>query len=412
MRLGALVLTVSLVTAACTEPSAPSPASDVVFFDSDHGITVADNHGEVKSGDATVASPDWSRLYAVRGDKLITFDPKTNQELAGTGLPRRLTARVASPAGTLVALTADSSAHHDPTHRPAGRERSTIVVADPSGARPAREFDLPGNFEPEAFSADDAYLFVLEYLPANAPERYRVRRVELATGQVQPLLLRDKQLIPPGAEEEMRGEGRQAVLSPDRTRLYTLYLHQGDHQHTRDLLPGRRGADGQAVHAFVHVLSLSEGWAYCLDLPDPFGLHPAGAHALTISPDGKRLYIGEMTTKQIAIADTESLTVTKVAKIPDDLLSGDGTAMLTSPDGSTLYLTSSNVLRRLDSATLRVDGAWPLPAAVRGLAVSPDGRQVLLGQTNSIARVDTSTGQVLDTFAAPGLLTLRNSTKR
>jgi DNA-binding beta-propeller fold protein YncE len=412
MRLGAVVLAVSLVAVACTEPPSPLVASDVVFFDSDHGITVADSRGEVKSTDGTVASPDWSRLYAVRGDKLVTFDPATNLELASTGLSRQLTARVASAAGTLVALTADDSAHHDATHRPAGRQRTTIVVADPSGARPAREFDLAGNFEPEAFSADDAYLFVLEYLPANAPERYRVRRVELATGEVQPLLLRDKQVIPAGAEEEMRGEGRQAVLSPDRTRLYTLYLHQGDHQHTRDLLPGRRGADGRAVHAFVHVLSLNEGWAYCLDLPDPFGLHSAGAHALTISPDGKRLYIGEMTSKQIAIADTESLTVTKVTTMHDDQPGGDGTTMSTSPDGGTLYLGSSNVLRRLDSATLRVDGAWAVPTAVRGLAVSPDGRQVLLGQADSIARADTSTGQILDTFAAAGLLTLRSSTKR
>ncbi|MFI6094881.1 YncE family protein [Lentzea sp. NPDC051213] len=381
-----------------------------MFFDSEHGITVADSRGEVKSTDATVASPDWSRLYAVRGNKLVTFDPATNLELASTNLSRQLNAQVASTAGTLVALTADS-AQHDATN-PAGRERTTIVVADPSGARPARDFDLAGNFEPEAFSADDAFLFVLEYLPANAPERYRVRRVELATGQVQPLLLRDKQLIPPGAEEEMRGEGRQAVLSPDRTRLYTLYLHQGDHQHTRDLLPGRRGADGRAVHAFVHVLSLNEGWAYCLDLPEPFGLHSAGAHALTISPDGKRLYIAEMTTKQIAIADTESLAVTKVTTMEDDQPAGEGTAMSTSPDGGALYLGSSNVLRRLDSATLRVDGAWAMPAAVRGLAVSPDGRQVLLGQAGSIARVDASTGRILDTFAAAGLLTLRSSTKR
>ena len=103
---------------------------------------------------------------------------------------------------------------------------------------------------------------------------------------MQPLLLRDKTLVPPGAEEEMRGEGRQAVLSPDRTRLYTLYLHQADHQHTRDLLPGRHAPDGTTVHAFVHVLSLTEGWAYCLDLPAPFGEPAAGTHALTVSPDG------------------------------------------------------------------------------------------------------------------------------
>lgn len=406
MRLGVLVLAVVLVTAACAEPPAASVASDVVFFESDHGITVADDRGAVMSTDATVASPDWSRLYAVRGDKLVTFDPATNRELASTGLPGKLTARVASTAGRLVALTADGA-----TSRPVGRDRTTIVVADPSGAHPARELHLAGNFEPEAFSADDAYLFVLEYLPANAPERYRVRRVELATGEVQPLLLRDKRVIPAGAEEEMRGEGRQAVLSPDRSRLYTLYLHQGDHRHTRDLLPGRLGADGRAVHAFVHVLSLTEGWAYCLDLPDPFGAHPAGAHALTISPDGGRLYVGELTTKRIAVADTESLTVTEVATLHDDQPGGDGAAMSTSPDGTTLYLGSSNVLRRLDSATLRVNGTWSAPAAVRGLAVSPDGRQIFLGQADRIARVDTSTGQILNTFAAAGLLTLRNSTK-
>jgi hypothetical protein len=373
----------------------------VVFFSAGRGITAADNRGAVKSTDATVANSDWSRLYAVRGEKLVTFDPATNRELAGAKVPGRLTARVVSTAGTLVALTADS---------PPSRTQTKIVVTDPDGVRPARELDLPGNFEPEAFSADDAYLFVLEYLPAEAPERYRVRRVELATGQVQPLLLRDKTLIPPGAEEEMRGEGRQAVLSPDRNRLYTLYLHQGDHQHTRDLLPGRRGANGQAVHAFVHVLSLAEGWAYCLDLPDPFGLHPAGAHALTISPDGKRLYVGELTTKQIAVADTETLTVTKVAPVQDDQPGGSGATMSTSPDGAKLYIGASNVLRRLDSATLRVDGAWPAPATVRGLAVSNDGRHVFLGQSGKVIRLDTATGGIVDTFPATGLVTLHNNT--
>lgn len=401
MRLGVLVLTAAALV-ACSAPSAPPAASDadvVVFFNAGNGITAADNRGAVKSTDATVANHDWSRLYAVRGDNLVTFDPATNQELASANVPGRLTARVVSTAGTLVALTTPDSQ----------REQTKVVVTDPNGARSARELDLPGNFEPEAFSVDDAYLFVLEYLPANAPERYRVRRVELAAGQVQPLLLRDKTLIPPGAEEEMRGEGRQAVLSPDRNRLYTLYLHQGDHQHTRDLLPGRRGANGQTVHAFVHVLSLNEGWAYCLDLPEPFGLHAARAHALTISPDGKRLYVGELTTKQIAVADTETLTVTKVASVQDDQPGGNGAAMATSPDGATLYIGASNVLRRLDSATLRVDGAWPTPAAVRGLAVSSDGRHAFLGQEDKVVRVDASTGGLLDSFPATGLVTLHNN---
>jgi hypothetical protein len=400
MKLGALVLAVVLVTVGCGAPEAP--ASDVMFFESEHGITVADNRGTVRSTDATVASPDWSRLYAVRDGNLITFDPAGDRELARAAVSGTLTARVASASGAKVALTA--------ADQPVGREKTTVVVADPSGRQPANELTLAGNFEPEAFSADDAYLFVLEYLPAHAPTSYRVRRVVLATGEVQPLLLRDKSIVPAGAEEEMRGEGRQAVLSPDRSRLYTLYLHQSDHQHTRDLLPGRRGADGRAVHAFVHVLSLTEGWAYCLDLPDPFGIQPAGTHALTIAPDGKTLYVAEMATKQVVVADTESLAISRVVTLQDDQAGGEGAAMSTSPDGTALYIGSTNVVRRLDTATLHNGRTWPQSAAVRGLAISPDGRQVFVGQADRIVRVDTTTGQVLDTFAAAGLRALRGTT--
>jgi DNA-binding beta-propeller fold protein YncE len=400
MRPAVLVLT-SLFTAACTTqaPSAPPPPppTGTVFFASADAITAVDGRGAVRSADATVANPDWSRLYAVRGGELVTVTAATNREAAAAPVPPGLTARVVSTAGTLVALTASGG----DTYRPAPRTRTRIVVADPAGERPVRELDLAGNFEPEAFSADDTSLFVLEYLPAHAPERYRVRRVELATGTVLPLNLRDKTLVPPGAEEEMRGEGRQAVLAPDRSRLYTLYLHQADHRHTRDLLGG--GHDGPQVHAFVHVLSLTEGWAYCLDLPAPFGEHPADTHALTVSPDGRTLYVGELTTKRIAVADTGSLTVTRVAEPADDAPAGPGATLSASPDGRSLYVGSADVVRHLDAATLRVRDVWPVPDPVRGLAVEPDGRHVLVGQSGAIARVDTTTGAVVGTIPAAGL---------
>jgi DNA-binding beta-propeller fold protein YncE len=409
MRPVALALIVLLAVAACTtQRAAPAPSAGLVFFASGTGITVADDGGGVISTDATVASSDWRRLYAVRGSELVTLDPATNRELAATAVPAGRTARVVSTSGGLVALTEPGAGGE----RPTPRERTRIVVADPTGAAPARELDLAGNVEPEAFSADDAYLFVLEYLPATAPERYRVRRVVLATGQVQPLLLRDKTLVPAGAEEEMRGEGRQAVLSPDRSRLYTLYLHQGDHQHTRDLLPGAHATGGPQVHAFVHVLSLTEGWAYCLDLPTPFGEHPADTHALTVSPDGTRLYVGELTTKQVAVADTTNLTVTRVAGLTDDRPGGHGATMTVSPDGATLYIGSANVLRRVDAGTLQVRDTWPTPGPIRGVAVHPGGDQLLLGQPDRIARVDSDTGRVLDTVTATGLRTLYASRDR
>jgi DNA-binding beta-propeller fold protein YncE len=404
MRPGFLVLAAVLVAAGCSaQAPPPEPPRGFVFYEAEHGIAVADGRGTVLSAGATVASADWSTLYAVRGSELVALDPGTNRTLATSPVPSGFRATVVSVNGNLVALTESSRTKAD---RPVGKLTTRIVVADPAGKRPARELTLDGNFEPEAFSAGEDFLYVLEYLPANAPERYRVRRVELASGAVQPLLLRDKRVVPAGAEEEMRGEGRQAVLAPDHTRLYTLYLHQGDHQHTRDLLAGRHAPDGRPVHAFVHVLSLTEGWAYCLDLPDPFGLHPAGTHALTISPDGRALYVTETETGQIAVADTESLAITRVAPVPGGPSAAGDAFLSFAPAGDALYLSAGNLVRRLDSTTLRVDATWPQPAPVRGLAVSPDGRQVLIGQRDHIVRIDAGSGQAAGTVAAAGLARL------
>ncbi|MFI7672054.1 hypothetical protein [Actinophytocola sp. NPDC049390] len=408
MRMRALLAGVLLVAACGPDPTPRSaPPADLVFYRSAQGIVVADGRGEVLSAGATVAAPDWARLYAVRGGDLVTIEPATGREVASTAVREGLSARVVSADGGLVALTESGG----DTYEPIPRTRTRITVADPSGAAPARDFDLVGNFEPEAFSGDRTHLYVLEYLPATAPARYRVRRVELATGTVVPLLLRDKSVVPAGAEEEMRGEGRQAVLSPDRGRLYTLYLHQGDHEHTRDLLPGPTSG-GSQVHAFVHVLSLTEGWAYCLDLPSPFGEHPAGTHALTVSPDGTRLYVGELTTKRVAVADTAELTITRVATLPDDQVGGVGATMSMSPDGDTLYVGSARNVLALDAKALTVRDLWPTPEPVQGLAVRPDGRQVLVGQRDHIARLDPGTGKILDTVVAPDLRTLYTTIAR
>jgi YVTN family beta-propeller protein len=400
-----------LTASACSAPSKPpvsAKATEMVFFRTDQGIVVSDGKGKVQSSDAALASPDWSRLYAVRGTDLVAFEPATNRELSRAALPGRLIPRAVSYSGTHVALTQGAFVRPDP---PVGRKQTTIVVTNPNGSKPPIELKLKGNFEPEAFSVDDTHLFVQEYLPAEAPDRYRVRRVELATEKVMPLNLRDKSLVPPGAEEEMRGEGRQSVLSPDRTRLYTLYLHQGDHKHTRDLLPARKSSGGPDVHAFVHVLSLTDGWAYCLDLPAPYGTNPADTYALTIAPDGKTLYVGDMTAKKVVVADTENLKVTKVVSLGNEYATGQGTSMSISPDGKSLYIGTSKVVLDLNAAAMRVDRAWSQPAQVHGLALDPAGRQLFVGQPGGITRVDASTGDPLGTFTTTGLETLLHSTR-
>jgi hypothetical protein len=264
-----------------------------------------------------------------------------------------------------------------------------------------RRLDLTGNYEPDAIRTDGAGLFVLDWLPAKAPDRYRVRVVDLATGAPGPLYTRDKVPVPAGAEEEMRGEGRQAVFAPGAQTLYTLYTHQPDHVHTRDLLAGRRDAD---VHAFVHTLDLQIGWAYCLDLPAPFGDGPAAGHTIAISPDGLRLFVADRTSGRLAVASTKDLTVSKVITIP----SGTGTASsAVSPDGRALYVGGDSRVDVVDLAALAVGASWDVRYDVRGLALSRDGQRVLLGYPGGVAWRHAGSGAELGRLAVPGLTAVR-----
>ena len=192
-------------------------------------------------------------------------------------------------------------------------DNEDFVVAGAVGER--TRFTLPGCLEPEGFTPQGDALYVLDYLPPRQPDRYRVRLLDLATGIVGPLFTRDKSLIPAGAEEEMRGEGRQAVYASTRTTLFTLYTHQPEHEHTRDLQAGGARDDAPQVHAFVHSLSLEMRFAYCIDLPAPFGEGSAEGHAIALSPVSGDPYVVDATNGTIARLDGMNLTVDKVAKV-------------------------------------------------------------------------------------------------
>ena len=58
------------------------------------------------------------------------------------------------------------------------------------------------------------------------------------------------------------------MLNADHTALATLYRN-----------PGNRDEP-----AFVHILDLVHGWAYCADLPAPFGTGPPGSDRIELTP--------------------------------------------------------------------------------------------------------------------------------
>jgi hypothetical protein len=398
-RRAVLALTVAGLAGCTGKQQTAARRGDQLFVETEAGLSVVD----AATGRATVpAAPsvvtaDWSQLaragWTGTGTTLSTHRLPDGTQVTGGTLKDRLDARVLSPDGRLVALTNPS--------RP--RTRTTLVVADSSGERV--RLDLPGYLEPEAFDASGTFLFVLDYLPPARPDRYRVRQIDLRAKAVQPMLTRLKVAVPAGAEEEMRGEGRQAVYDPLRRQLFTLYTHQPDHLHTRELVAGARD-DAPHVHAFVHTLHLTERWAYCVDLPEPFGSRAAAGHAIALSADGSRLTVVDTTTGAYAEIDPAALTVTRTGNLPAPLDGGGTAAAVLTADGRRLVVGAGRKVLVVPSSDKPV--RWSAGSEVRGLALVGDSR-VYVGQDDEVTAHNAQTGEVVSRTSVPGLVALRHA---
>jgi hypothetical protein len=390
----------SAAMAGCRdEPArAATAVPDVLVAECRQGLVVLGGARPGGFGAAATVSADGALVCAVTRDKtgrstLVQVDPADGVPTRSLALGGGWVPRVISADGRSCALSRTPAAV-----LPAARAATALLVTTEGQQR---RYDLAGVVEPDAFTRDGADLFVLEWLPPEAPDRYRVRLLDLASGTVGPLLTRAKVAVPAGAEEEMHGEGRQAVLSPDRQVLYTLYTHQPGHRHTRDLIAGRPGNG----HAFVHVLHLTERWAYCLDLPDPFGTGPAAGHAVAVSADGAQLAVVDMMTGHLAYADTAALTIEQVVTVP----AANGAAGLAfGPEGHRVFAGAGTSLTLLDRGTGAVTARWPVPSPIRGLGVSRDAARLYLGGTDEVVWLDAASGAVRGRAPVVGLTELRH----
>lgn len=390
------------VLGACDSGPATKPKAapgDLLVVETQAGLAVVDaGTGQVTLPAApSIVTSDRTRLvrteWTGKGTKLATHRLPTGEVVSGSVVRDKLAARVVSAEGRLVALAP-----------PAGpRSRTTIAVADGSGER--TRVDLPGNLDPEAFDVTGQYLFVLDYLPPTAPDRYRVRALNLRSGALEPLLTRSKAVLPPGAEEEMRGQGRQAVYDAKRQQLFTLYTHQPDHLHSRDLLAGARDS-APHVHAFVHTLHLGQRWAYCIDLPEPFGVRAADRHAIALSGDGLRLCVVDAVTGTVAVIDPEGLTVASTAPLAAPAGAGPATAALTA-DGGRLVVGGGDKVVVMPMGTSGAATRWSTGSPVRGLALLDGTEKVYVGQEGAITAHDLTTGKQLSRTAVPGLVSIR-----
>jgi YVTN family beta-propeller protein len=383
--LGAMVAALVGITFAGQSRPGATPQTkpdDVLFLRSEDGITLI---RELPEGVAVripraVPSTDWSAVVRAvpqgTETRVVVLDPRTGDERWSRDVPGKLEVDVASGEGRLVAL-GDRGALGGYA---GGRSSTTLVIVGRDDPQP-RTIELEGNYEPEAFSTDGDSLFVVEYLPPLRPTSYRVRRLDLGTGEVGGVYTVDAEL-----QEAMQGTARVQTASPDGGRLYTLYSLQD--------------ADG-TTHAFVHVLSLDEEWAHCVDLPPTFGNAAEGSIALAVAPDGKRLYVADAASGMVAEVDTTALSVTRSARV--GLGPGNGPAhAVTGPDGS-LYVGRGTGLVALDGSTLSPRRSWELEHRITGLQAGHDGTRLYVGQRDEIVILDPKTGSIVGVLDPEGL---------
>jgi hypothetical protein len=387
---------VALVLTACgqglaTETNDPAPG-EVLLVQTNDGLEAV----STAAGSAATTFP--GGILSPRSDVLVSTEQSgnsttlrrfdlTGKELGHAQVSGVVAARVISPSGRLVAATESEVAGASP-YVPVGRSRTRVAVADAAGR--VREYDLRGNFEPEAFSTDDGQLFMLEYIPALAPTRYRVRRLFLHNG-----LVRRIGRLKTAAPNQMQGTGRTQVYSPYGNELYTLYTQQEHAGHEEEVIQGE--------NAFVHLLNLDDGWTHCIDLPSSFGSGRATASAIAITPDGSHLFVVDWTNGVVADAEPAKQKVTRSESI--DFGSPDEQTFARA-NATRLYVAGGSEIVIVDSGDLSEIDRWSMDEEITGFTMNDDGNRLYVAVAGRVDVIDTATGAVVRTVETPGVLGL------
>ncbi|MEE9415846.1 MAG: hypothetical protein V3V01_11215 [Acidimicrobiales bacterium] len=300
--------------------------------------------------------------------------------------------RTVSPNGDAVALLPVVEADLD-LYEPVPRLRTPIDVLFSDGREPV-SFDLAGNFEPETFNRDATVLYLLEFFPAEAPDRYFVRQLDLTTGEISEVYSPNVELAP-----QMRGQARAQVLAPDFSYLYTLYTLEPDDDPLTD--PTATGDTDR--WSFVHVLSLDEDWSFCIFLPVPIGTTARSELSMAIAPDGLNLFVVDRVTGTIAVIDTTNFVVRGTAD-STTLRPGDDSepSSAVGVDGR-LYTTNGNGILAYSSDLTQPEQVWwSAGERVTDLQASAAGSQLRVAMGNKVVIFDVDRNETVATLAVPG----------
>jgi hypothetical protein len=361
---GVSVLVVS-VAGALPQPTA---SSGLLYLGTRDGVTVIDaaTGSTTLSAHDALSTGDWSRVVRARraGNRATlveALDPASGTVLRSQHFDARLDVRAVSRDGGLVALMPSEPGRYggNGLYRPASRNTTRIVLTRVDGA-PERTIDLDANVEPEAFSTDDTALFVIKYSPPLHPDRYRVTRLDLATGELGDVFTNEKEL-----QGNMRGIAYSQVLSPDGTKLYTFYKKQ----------------DGEA---FVHALSLDQQVANCIDLPEGFGEDP-DAVAITTTPNGAYVVVVDGAARKVSELDAAELRVEHTRSFRG--LPATHDRVVAAATAGHVFVSTNHLVVDLSRATLRPLDHWSAEGRVQALELGGSGL-LYVAERNRVTAID------------------------
>ncbi len=398
LKVVAVVAALAVGTAVfgLTRPPAP-----VLVSDGDGRISLID----VDTGEAAytvtdaVRAPNGSSIYRTEkvGETTAVevLDPESGEVVKSTPVEGKLEIRAVSPFGGAVALMPERPKTAD-LYVPEARQYTRINVLWNDGREP-RTYTLWGNFEPETFSTDEGTLFLLEFFPPTDPDRYFVRQLDLASGDITGVETPDQE----GGIElnpEMRGHARAQVMAPDGSFLFSLYTIESGEAPVHD--PDDPGTDRWA---FVHTLNLEEKWSHCIFLPLPFGTGSEPALSLGISGDGEDLFVIDASTESVARIDARELRVDTVEKIPG-LSSSEARPVAVGPE--VVYIGLGDSVLEMGRETLIPSAAFIVGTGsgnlpVYGLELAPDGRTLRVAHSSSISVLDMPSERVIATLTSP-----------
>ena len=245
------------------------------------------------------------------------------------------------------------------------RARATVFTLD--GPRRSESVRLPGTYELESFSQNGRRLFLVHWHRSGG---YDLQQYDRGSARLSPTRLDEP-------DEKMTGLAMTAVETRDGSWLYTLYVKP----------------DGGT---FVHALDLRTGLAHCIDLPLRGDLTWAGATALTLSPDERRLYLASPLAGSVTTVDLDALDVSSTARfraVPTgNYLYGVGPSAAVSPNGRMLAFVSAHGLWLMDTAYGVVRGPTLVRERMLGVGFTAGGRHVVaIGARNS-SFFDAATG--------------------